>query len=132
MHKQSVSIAWRKFKNKYRLVGNKCNNCGSLYYPPRNICLNCRRSSKLEDYEFKENGKIYSFSVIHTAARGFEKNTPYVVAIIELEKGVRICGQIVDCKPDKLKIGMDVFNVFRKIYTDGNKGIIKYGLKFKL
>ena len=132
MHKQSVAIAWRKFKNKYRLVGTKCAVCGSLYYPPVKICSECRRNSNLEEYVFKEKGKIYSKTIVRSAAEGFERQTPYVIAIITLEEGVRICGQVVDCNVNDVNIGDSVYCVFRKIYTNGKEGIIKYGLKFKL
>ncbi|RLG14885.1 MAG: transcriptional regulator [Candidatus Nanohalarchaeota archaeon] len=132
MHKQSVAIAWRKFRSKYRLVGTKCRTCGSLYYPPVNICSKCRRNSKLGEYIFNEKGKIYSKTVVRSAAEGFGRQTPYVVAIIELEEGVRIYGQVVDCNVDDVNIGDPVYCVFRKMYTSGKEGIIKYGLKFKL
>ena len=123
MHKQSVAIAWRKFKNKYRLVGTKCSNCSSLYYPPVKICSKCRRNSKLEDYVFKEEGTVFSKTVVRSAAEGFERGTPYVLAILELEAGVRVCGQVVDCDIDEVKIGAPVYCVFRKMYTGGKEGI---------
>ena len=132
MHKQSVAIAWRKFKNKYRLTGTRCTVCNKKYYPPVSICSDCRRNSKLEDYLFKEEGTVYSKTLVHSAADGFERQTPYTITIIELEKGVHICGQIVDCNYDDVKIGSSVYCVFRKIHTSGSEGIIKYGLKFKL
>ncbi|MCK5177394.1 MAG: OB-fold domain-containing protein, partial [Candidatus Aenigmarchaeota archaeon] len=83
-------------------------------------------------YLFKEEGTVYSKTLVHSAADGFGRQTPYIITIIELEKGVRICGQIVDCNYDDVKIGSPVYCVFRKMYTSGNEGIIRYGLKFML
>ena len=34
------------------------------------------------------------------------------------------------CRPDEVKIGMRVKNVFRRIAADGESGIIHYGTKF--
>jgi len=55
---------------------------------------------------------------------------PYVMAIIELDEGVRLTGQVIDCKPDDVKIGMRVAATFRKLGEDGRAGIIHYGYKF--
>jgi len=40
---------------------------------------------------------------------------PYVVAIVELEEGVRLLSNIVDCLPDDLCIGMPVEVVFEDV-----------------
>jgi hypothetical protein len=55
--------------------------------------------------------------------------TPYVLAIVKLDEGPQITTQIV-MDPAKVKIGMKVKSVFRKIATDGESGIIHYGTKF--
>jgi uncharacterized OB-fold protein len=54
---------------------------------------------------------------------------PYNVAIVETDNGVRVTTQVVDCKPEDLKIGLKVKFMFRKIYTEGRTGIICYGYK---
>jgi hypothetical protein len=36
----------------------------------------------------------------------------------------------VVCHPEKVRIGMKVKSVFRRIATDGESGIIHYGTKF--
>ena len=33
---------------------------------------------------------------------------PYVVAIVELEEGVRMMGNVTDCDPESVEIGMEV------------------------
>ena len=122
---------WRRFKSRYQLIGTICKNCNSKFYPPRNVCPTCRRDGKIEEVMFKNTGKIVSYTIIHTGPTGFEKQTPYPVAIIELNNGPKITAQIVDCESDELKIGLSVKSTFRKIYEDGKDGIIHYGLKFK-
>ena len=39
-------------------------------------------------------------------------DTPYNVAIVELEEGVRMHSNIVDCRNDELRIGMRVEVIF--------------------
>ena len=55
----------------------------------------------------------------------------YIVAVIEFEKGVRTTGQVIDCEPEDVRIGMKVTSAFRKIGEDGKSGVIYYGYKFK-
>lgn len=98
----------------------------------RVICPECRRKGQLEPIKFSGNGKIMSYSVIHTPTDEFKNISPYAVAIIELEEGAKITSQIVDCNPDKIEIGQEVELVFRKIREEGDEGVISYGYKFKL
>lgn len=85
----------------------------------------------MEEIKLRKTGKILTFSIIRSAPAGFEKETPYPVAIIELDDGPKLTSQIVDYKEEDLKIGRRVEACFRRIYTDGKEGIINYGLKFR-
>ncbi|HDJ27195.1 MAG TPA: transcriptional regulator, partial [Aciduliprofundum sp.] len=60
----------------------------------------------------------------------FKLQKPYILAIIELEEGPRVTGQIVDAEPNEVYIGMPVRMVFRRIRQEGASGIIHYGYKF--
>jgi len=46
---------------------------------------------------------------------GFEDDIPYVVAIIELEEGIRMMSNIVECPPEKVKCDMEVEVVFKDV-----------------
>ncbi len=129
--KSSIPLYWRLKKPRYRLIGTKCTTCGSLYFPPRPVCLKCRKRGSLTDYQFSDQGKIVSWTVIHIAPEGFESQAPYAVGIIELEGGVRVSGQILG-PIDKIEIGKNVQAVFRRIYEDGDSGLIHYGLKWQI
>lgn len=129
-HRKALPGIWRRFPERYRLEGNKCNNCGEHFFPPRIICPNCRRKGDLEDHEMSQEGKIHSYTVIRSAPTGFEDQTPYVLAIIELKEGTKVTAQITDVEPEKMRIGMEVEEVLRKVSEDGEKGKINYGYKF--
>jgi hypothetical protein len=105
--------------------------CGNKFYPPKSLCPVCRKEGKLEEIKLGKTGKILTFSIVRSAPTGFDKETPYPVAIIELDDGPRLTSQIVDWKEEDLKIGRRVEACFRRIYTDGEEGIINYGLKFR-
>jgi uncharacterized OB-fold protein len=59
----------------------------------------------------------------------FADQAPYAMGIVEVEPGIRLMTQIVDCNLEKIKIGMPVKLEFRKIVEDGEKGVIAYGFK---
>lgn len=128
----SVAREWREIPGRYNLIGNKCTSCGKVFFPKRSICPHCRRASvgKMEEHKLKMDGKIFSFSVIYEAPPENNILKPYAVAMVEMEDGVRITGQIVDAELSKIEIGMPVRVVFRKLTEDSASGIIHYGYKF--
>lgn len=125
---------WRETQSRYNMVGRKCANCQKVYFPPRDMCPKCRRASmgKMEKTSLSGKGTVLSFSVVHDGLPAFQMQIPYTMAIIELEEGARITGQIVDCHNGNVKIGSRVEAVFRKLGEEGKTGIIYYGYKFKL
>ncbi|MEE8401696.1 MAG: Zn-ribbon domain-containing OB-fold protein [Candidatus Hydrothermarchaeaceae archaeon] len=122
---------WRNLKSRYNLIGAKCINCGEKFFPPRHFCPKCRRMSRLEDFKMEGIGNVVTYTIIHTPMEGFENQVPYILAIVKLSDGPTITTQIVDCAIDKVKTGMKVKSVFRKIQEDGDAGLIHYGFKFK-
>lgn len=130
--KASIPLTWRRMPERYRLMGSKCTTCGTNYFPRRNVCPTCRRKGRLEDVRYSGRGKVYSFTDINSPPMGFEEQVPYVLAIIELEEGAKITGQIVDAAIGQVSIGSKVENVFRVIQRDDPEGLIHYGFKFRL
>ncbi len=127
-----IPLHWRLIPHRYRLLGSSCNRCNEKFFPQRSICPNCRRKGEITEIQFSGMGEIYSYTIIHVASRGFEFMKPYAMAIIKLAEGPNLTAQLVDCKPDDVEVGRKVSMVFRKINADGEKGIIRYGYKFKL
>ena len=85
----------------------------------------------MKEHKFSGRGKVYSFTVIRTPPEGFEMFVPYPMAIIELEEGARVVSQLVDCKPEDVKMGMNVEACFRKIREENRSGLVLYGFKFR-
>lgn len=127
----SVARFWREQPARYNLWGTKCRSCGMIHFPPRDICPKCQ-STKVDKEQLGKDGKIVTYTVIRVAPEGFEKEVPYIMAIIEMKGGSRLTAQIVDAKPEDIEIGKKVRAVFRKISEDGCSGAIYYGYKFKL
>ena len=123
---------WRRSSERYNLIGCKCENCGQSYFPQRSVCPVCRRHGRLIPDYMPREGKILTFSEVHSAPTGFEVEAPYFLAIVELPNKVRVTTQIVDTPADKIKIGAKAKMVFRKIFEEDHEGAIAYGFKFKV
>ena len=75
-------------------------------------------------------GTVTSFTTVAAAAEEFAPFAPYVLAHIELDEGPVVTGQLTDLAGEP-EIGMRVEMVVRKLRTDGARGIIVYGPKFR-
>ena len=121
---------WRMRDRYYRLIGSKCNECGTEYFPNVYKCRKCG-SENVSDKEMPRNGHIITYTVSYQVMDGFEDQVPLIFAIILLENSVKTLGQIVDTLPEEIQINDPVTVVFRKIRVNKNNGQIMYGYKFK-
>jgi uncharacterized OB-fold protein len=112
----------------YRLEGRRCQRCGAVCFPPREDCGSCR-GREMELHCFSGRGTVYSFAEVAQAPQGFAG--PYMVALVDLEEGVRVTAQLTDVDPDDVEIGMAVEMVTRRLQEKGPQGYIVYGYKFR-
>lgn len=120
---------WREIPQRYRLEAVKCKKCGAILFPPRLICPECK-SREFEKTKLAEKGKLLTYTIIRVPPHQYVDQAPYAVGIVELDDGVKLTGQIVDCDFENLEIGQRVKIEFRKIYDEGEAGILCYGYKF--
>lgn len=125
-----VSRHWRLKKQRYALVGEVCPHCQIKIFPPRDVCPECGQEAR-ETYQFSGRGEVYSFTTVRTAPAGFEHNAPYTVALVKLEEGPMVTAQLTDLAEEPVAIGMPVEMVTRKLRSDGDKGMLVYGYKFR-
>ncbi len=130
----SVARFWRETPRRYNLGGSKCTNCNTVYFPPRSVCPTCpshrKTLEKMVPFQLSGEGTVYSFTVVHDAAEGFEMQVPYVLALVKTVEGPMLTGQVVDVNPPEVKIGLRVRATFRKLREEGAAGVIHYGYKF--
>ena len=98
-----------------RLSGLKCGGCGELSAQPRLVCAKCG-GQDLEVLELKDEGTIQTFTVNYVAAEGRESEAPYIVAIVELDDGPWVMGNIAGLKPEEAT--MDIMG--RKVSMEGS------------
>ena len=73
-------------------------------------------SSRAEWVRSNGSGKIYTFTVTYqNQASGFRESLPYVMAWVELNEGLKLLTNIVDCPPEQVRIGMPVEAVFEDV-----------------
>lgn len=97
-----------------RLSGLKCSTCGEVFAQPRVVCAKCG-GQDLEAVELKGGGTIQTFTVNYVAAEGRESEAPYIVAIVELDDGPWVMGNVTGLKPEEAN--MDIMG--RKVRMEG-------------
>jgi uncharacterized OB-fold protein len=128
----TIARFWRENSPRYNLKASRCGNCGKISFPPRTVCPECHRKSigKMEEFQLSGKGEVYSYSIVHEVPAQFQMQRPYIIALIKLEEGIMLTGQIIDCEAEQVKIGMRVCSTFRKLGEEGPGGVIHYGYKF--
>ena len=101
----------------------RCRSCGTFMWPVGGIigtplrprCVECF-SGELEWAPATGKGTLYSFVLMHQVYDpAFADEVPYNIAVIELEEGVRMTTNVVDCPNDRLEIGMPLEVTFERL-----------------
>ena len=88
------------------LEGHKCSKCGSIFLGERHVCSNCFSRDSMEPIKLSSKGKLYSYSIVFRSFPGID--VPYISAIVDLEGGGTVKGNLIDCDPDPEKIKFDM------------------------
>ncbi|MDX2168561.1 MAG: Zn-ribbon domain-containing OB-fold protein [Deltaproteobacteria bacterium] len=96
------------------LEGHKCAACGAVYLGPRTACAKCGARDKIAATRLANQGNLYVYSIVHRSFPGID--VPYVSAIVDLDGGGTLKGNLIGIEPDpaKIKMGMPV----RVVYKD--------------
>ena len=116
---------WAAAKNR-KLAMQKCGRCGTLNFFPKPWCIECG-SRSLEWVEVRPLGTIYSYTIAYKVMMNFpdwKDDLPVVMCIIDLDDGARMYGQVIDCSPGLIRIGMKVQACFEDISPEA--GIPKF------
>src|SRR3989441_1164768 len=98
-----------------KLLLQRCSECQQYQFYPRLYCMQCG-SDELQWVEASGHGVIYSYTIIHqNKSPEFVHDTPYNVAIVQLEEGPRLMSNIVDIDPGELRVDLPVTVVFDRV-----------------
>lgn len=105
----------RERDQNIRLYGGKCQNCGTLQYPPQRVCTRCHTKDKFTPVRFSDRkGSIFTYSMDYLGAT---QQLPLVVAVVNFEGGGRMLTQMTDRDPVLLKVDLPVEMTFRRLFT---------------
>ena len=91
---------------EHKLLIQRCNGCGTVRNPPQPMCPKCR-SLDWEAIESSGRGTVYSYVMPHQPQFPFF-DYPYIVALLQLDEGVRIVSNLTDIDPADVQVGMPV------------------------
>ncbi len=99
-----------------KLLLQRCDACSGFRFPPSESCPNCG-SERVSWVGSTGRGKVFSWIVVtHPVPREiYAADVPYVVALVELEEGVRMATNIVGCAPASIAAAMHVEVVFDRV-----------------
>lgn len=90
------------------LSGQRCTACHRLRYPVSLVCPHCLGREWAWE-PLAGTGTVYTFVVFrHAYNDAWSDRVPYAVAIVELDEGVMMIGDITGISPDEVSVGMPV------------------------
>ncbi|MFC1861254.1 Zn-ribbon domain-containing OB-fold protein [Chloroflexota bacterium] len=141
--KHSFSMLWRFNPEWYRLIGSKCNKCGTVHYPRKMVCVYPCASHDMEDVHLSHTGTIVYAGLNTRGNPGYTDVQPQVFAAIKLDGGPHLTAEIVNLPYNYLRkaalqrgereklFGKKVRMVLRRFRKHDN-GDLTYGHKFVL
>ena len=91
---------------KFYLSAFQCKNCNAVYMTARPACAKCFSINNIEIFKLHNSGKLYSYSIVHRSFPGVE--VPYISAIVDLDGGGTIKGNLIGVDPNPEKITFDM------------------------
>jgi hypothetical protein len=110
----NVTKTYWEATTRGELLYQRCPSCGHKQFYPRAMCTAC--AGDTEWVRASGRGVVHTFTVIRDNKS--MKGEPYVVAMIELEEGVRMMSNITDTHLDDVSIGMPVEVYFEPAADD--------------
>ncbi len=72
---------------------HECAKCGKKFIQRKWVCPVCKHT-EFHQKEISGKGNVYSFTRIHISSSEFSHLTPYTVALINLDDGVRVTARL--------------------------------------
>ncbi len=111
------------------LEGQECGGCGAIFLGERETCSRCGASGRFQAKRLSDRGELYVYSIVHRSFPGVE--VPYISAIVDLEGGGTVKGNLIgiDPDPEKVSFGMPVEVVYQiapRKDAEGNEYLTYY------
>ncbi len=90
---------------KNKLLGLKCEQCGTVTTPPKMVCRKCA-SLDLSIVELSGKGEIVTFTTVNVAPEGRESEAPYTIVLVKLDEGPWIMGNLTSIDPSEASMAV--------------------------
>ena len=88
------------------LEGHKCDACGTIYLGARQSCARCGARNQIGTVRLSNTGTLYSWSIVYRSFPGID--VPYISAVVDLDDGATIKGNLINVDPDPANIAFDM------------------------
>ncbi len=113
--KDTLSAPFWDALHAHVLKFQRCADCSRYAFPPVSHCPGCL-STQLVWTPVSGKGKVQAaVTVEHAPLPAFKADTPYNVALVDLEEGVRVWTNVVGCAPADVACDMPVEAVFEDV-----------------
>ena len=108
-----------------RFTTTKCRDCGKMHWQPRAVCPDCG-SENLEWIDLPKTGEVHAFTAMLLGApMGFEKDLPFVIALVKLDGlDFKILSRVDGIKHEDCKIGMKLR--FKTVTRDDGRVFFRF------
>lgn len=90
-----------------KLSIQRCGECGTHRHPPSPVCHACQ-SFEREWIASSGRGRVWTFAIVREPLEGWPGDVPNVVAIVEMEEGIKLVSRIVGSGAEEVQIGDEV------------------------
>lgn len=108
--------------DRHELMLQKCQTCHAYNHPPGPACAKCGSTElNWESQGCHITGTIYSYVVSYRPfLPGFQDDLPTIIVVVQLDhlQEVKIIGNVLECPPEEIKIGMPVKMIWQDITED--------------
>ncbi len=103
----------------------KCRRCGTLHYPMRMVCKNCKENDffEFDTVPLPKTGKLLTYTTVYNLPAQYDVAT-LGLGIVELENGMRMLGQIEIDNPSTGMAVKGTVKVVRQEAYDSYYGMV--------
>ena len=94
-----------------KIRASKCESCGAVHLPPRPVCIECG-ADKMGWVELEGEGEVTAYTVIEVPLSRMVGKCPYTLAVVKLDSGPSVSGQVLVSEGDDVSVGSRVVAEF--------------------
>ncbi|KCZ94238.1 Zn-ribbon domain-containing OB-fold protein [Hyphomonas johnsonii] len=88
------------------LVGSHCSACGETHLGAFENCPACTARGQMDEVRLSNQGTLYNYTIVYRSLPGV--TVPFISAVVDLDGGGTIRGNLLEVEPDPSKIAFDM------------------------